>query len=719
MADDGLTTTTGEIDSEVEAIREGTHPAALWIKKVERAKQDEKDWRDKAQAAVAIYECDEGNAKTDGAPEFNILHSNVETTVPALYNSTPIPDVRRRFGDADPVAKLACDMMERGLSYSVDQYDFDDTIIEAAKDGEIAGRGQVRIRYEPEIEGDRVGYQKVACELVPWDRWGHGPARLWEQVPFIYFEHDYTRKELRDLGVSKKRIEHLTLTGGETASKATGDSEMQTSADPKGVLKSLPVYEIWDKETAAVLFVTPNDKSDFLAIKPDPLKLERFFPVPKPLQPLRKRSDLTPICPYEVYKAQVAELESVSRRIRALVKQLKVRGMTDAAIQGDLERVSELDDGQYIAVDDASRFVAGAGGLEAHIVHWPIETIIIVLKELYVQREQIKQIIYEVTGLSDVLRGATDPNETLGAQQLKMQTGSQRLSQRQKRLAEFCCSILKIKAEIICEHYTPENLMQMTGMQIPPEAMPQVMALIKNDLMRSFRIDIETDSTIRADVARSQEQMTRFLEGTAAYGQAMAPVLQAFPGAKPAVVEIYTSFARNFKLGKSAEDALDQLSQMAQQPEEPKPSPEEMKMQLDQQSMQMQQQADQQKMAMEQQAAQQQATMEGQKMQAEMQRDERKAQMELQKMQMEIEFKREELALKRETMQMDIAHKQQMADLDMQATQAKIGAEREAMDIKRQGQEQDLVAKDEMHAINARGAEAKAKAAGKPNGAPA
>lgn len=714
MADDGLTT-TGEIDSEVEAIRQGTHPAALWIKKVERAKDDEKDWREKAKAAVAIYECDEGSAKTDGAPEFNILHSNVETTVPALYNSTPIPDVRRRFGDADPVGKIACDVMERGLSYTVDQYDFDDTVIEAAKDGEIAGRGQVRIRYEPEVEGNRVGYQKVTCEWVRWDRWGHGPAPLWEQVPFIYFEHDFTRKELRDLGVSKRRIDQLTLSGGaETSSKVNGDGDMRTTPDPKGILKTIPAYEIWDKETGAVLFVTPNDNSDFLAIKPDPLKLERFFPMPKPLQPLRKRSGLTPICPYEVYKAQVAELESVSRRIRALVKQLKVRGLTDSAIQADLERMSTLEDGQYIAVDDASKFVAGAGGLEKHVMHWPIETIIIVLKELYIQREQIKQIIYEVTGLSDVLRGATDPNETLGAQELKMQTGSQRLSQRQKRIAEFCCEILKIKAEIICEHYTPENLSQMTGIQITPE----VMALIKNDLLRSFRIDIETDSTIRADVARSQEQMTRFLEGTAAYGTAMAPVLQAFPGAKPAVVEIYTSFARNFKLGKSAEDALDQLSQIAQQPEEPKPTPEEMKAQAEEKKMAMQAQADQQKMQMEQQNDERKAAMEGQKMQAELAMKQQMAQIEMQKMQMEMEFKREELALKRETMAMDIQHKQQVAELDMQSMHMKMGAEREAMEMKRQGMQQDLEAKDEMHQINARGAEAKAKAAAKPsNGA--
>jgi hypothetical protein len=51
--------------------------------------------------------------------------SNIETLLPAIYNSTPSPDVRRRFGDRDPIAKSVSDIVERAISYSVDAYDFD------------------------------------------------------------------------------------------------------------------------------------------------------------------------------------------------------------------------------------------------------------------------------------------------------------------------------------------------------------------------------------------------------------------------------------------------------------------------------------------------------------------------------------------------------------------------------------------------------------------
>ena len=704
MADEA---TVGEIESEAEARRYGVGEAALWVKKVQRAKKDEETWMKKAKEAVAIYEADDSKEGA-GPIEFNILHSNVETTVPALYNSTPIPDIRRRFGDADNTAKQAVDVMERGLSYSIDQYDFDGTVREAARDGEIAGRGQVRIRYEPDEQFQKTGqgYQKTTCELVPWDKWGRGPARSWELVPFIYFEHDFTKKQLEKIGVKGDRLKRLTL---QTGHDYEHHSDTKSTPDPKGILKTVPVYEIWDKDSGHVYWVTPQDTESMLAVHPDPLHLVNFYPVPKPLQPLRKRADITPICPYEIYKPLVKELENVTRRIRALVAQCKVRGIYNAKLTASLEQLKDCEDGEYIAAEDASEFVTAGGGLDKQIAHWPLVEIITVIKELYVQREQIKQIIYEVTGLSDVQRGATDANETLGAQQLKMQQGSQRLNTRQMQVAVFCRDLLRIKAEIICEHYTAQNLSVMTGIQVTPE----VEEIIRSDMLRSFRIDIETDSTIRADLARSQEQMTRFLEGTAAYGQAMVPVVQAFPNSKQAIAEIYTSFARNFKLGKSAEDALDQLGQAAAQPEEPKPDPEQMKVQA-------QIEGDKAKLALQQQADQQKAGLEQQKMQAQLQADEQKLQLEIQKMQMEIEFKREELALKRETMAMDIQAKQQMAQLDMQNAQVKAEAERESIAIKREGMRADLDAKDEMHEINARAAEAKAKAAGKPsNGASA
>jgi len=681
--------TTGEIDSEEEALKRGLPLPAVYLKHIERAKKDEEAWRKSAKAAITVYEAGRPEKGEGETPAFNILHSNIETTVPALYNSTPIPDIRRRFGDADGVAKLAVDVIERGLSYTVDEYDFDATMREATRDGELAGRGTARVRYEPTTQPQvgpdgqpmmgpdgqpmqAVGKQLVTCEHVIWDKWGHGPARAWSEVPWIYFEHDFTESDLREIGVSDERITSLSLNDQHEDGKA----EASTGVENKGILKTCRVYEIWDKRHKAVLFIAEQDKERVLAAKPDPLKLVNFFPVPTPLQPLRRRADLTPICPYEVYKPLVEELDRVTKRIRSLVNQLRVRGLIDQRLAKDFERLKFCDDGQYEPADDASVF-AGGGGLDKAIAHWPMQETIAALQQLYQQREQVKQTIYEVTGLSDVLRGATNPNETLGAQQLKAQVGSQRLSTRQGQVARFARDLFRLKAEIMCTHFSPENLQAMTQVQITPE----VVDLLRNEMMRAYRIDIESDSTIRADVARSQEQMTQFLSGTAQYAQSMASVLQLAPGATGAVVEIYAAFARHFKLGKSAEDALEKLVQAAQQPQEPQPSPEEQKAQAElqrmQAEMQMKGQQAQADMAIAQQKAQlelQMAQIKAQMLQLEFQTKQQLAGLEIQKAQADIALKRESMEMDREAKIFDMQSRQQMSEIDIEARRRKADA---------------------------------------------
>ena len=697
--------TQGEIESDQDALATGHDLPGLWLKKIERQKKDEKDWHKDASSAVAIYEVREDSDV--GIPAFNILHSNIEITVPSLYNSTPIPDVRRRFGDSDPIAKMAVDVVERALSYSLDVYDFDGTIVEATRDAELTGRGVPRVRYSPKLEPvspeggeayEQVSYQEVTCEHVVWDKWGHGPARHWGEVPWIWFEHELTKDDLEKLKISPARIKQLTFNDADE--RTNGDSKDRENRSA-GVMKTVKAYEIWDKATKKVYFVAEQDKEKFISVQDDPLKLEQFWPIPKAMQPLRKRNSITPLVPYKVYETQVAELDRVTKRINGLIGQLKVRGLVDKRLQADLERLSNCADGEYVPADDATVFAQGGGGLEKAIAHWPLAEIVAALQQLYIQRDQIKQTIYEITGLSDVLRGSTDPNETLGAQQLKAQQGTTRLSQRQRMVAECCRQLLRMKAEIICNHFTPDVLSAMTGIQVTPE----VMQVLQNDVLRSYRIDIETDSTVRADLGRTQEQMSLFLQGTAQYATAMAPIIQLQPQAKAGILEIYAAFARQYKLGKSAEDALDQMIEAGKQPEPEKPSPEEQKMHLEQQKAQMQSQMDQQK-----------GEREMAKMQAELQMKQEMAQIDMQLKQMDLELKREMAQLEMQKMQMELGFKQQAMQLDQEAKVYDIQTKREmsAVDVesRREKAAADGEAREQKMQFDAEARKAKASEGG-------
>ncbi len=570
----------------------GTDPRAqvkLWVQAIELASDEEKDWRRSAKATYEIYRMEESAKKSVaevGTPGFNILFSNVETILPAVYNSVPTPDIRRRFGDADPDGKAVSQALERAISAQIDQYDFDREIKLAVKDMLLPGRGVTRVRYEPTIAEDQksVTGQGIRCEHVQWDDFRHGPGKTWSDVPWVAFRHQLTREQLRTLSPEVGNSVNLDVTVRGAKEMAEKDGE-----NPPELFKRAEVWEVWDKDQKQVIFVAPGHKDRPLLTVDDPLKLVGFWPCPRPLYAIETANSLVPVEEYRAYRDQAAELERVTRRIDGLMKVLKWRGVHDASLSKAFTTLSTLGDGELAPSDTEFAVVQMSGGLDKAIWLMPIEQAAAVLAQLYGQREQIKQTIYEITGIADILRGATDASETATAQQIKAQWGSLRVQARQAEVARFARDLIRIMVELIATTFSIETIAAMTGVQLQP----QQEQLMRSDFLRSYRVDIETDSTIRADLTRSQEQMSQFVTGLGAFITAVGPAVQV--GAMPldVVADLLGGFARQFKLGKQAEDALDRMSaqaqEQAQQPAAPQgPRPEEMAAQNAQAQAQMQ-----------------------------------------------------------------------------------------------------------------------------------
>lgn len=615
-----------ELDDKQEALRALTNGdpgefVAAWHDAIEASGEEEKAWREtQADDANNAYKGDETSSST----AFNIFHSNIETLVPALYNSPPIPDVRRRFLDDDKVAADAANLIERAISFSIDDYDFDDTMKKVVKDMAVVDRGIARVRYETterdyEPREDEVVtgppiketvYQEAKCEYVPWRSFRRGPATQWDRLPWLAFEHYLSRDEIETKLLGKNGF------GDTVNQKIRAELKYAYSAEAKGDTRDdsreIPkfgarerVWEIWDKDTRTVVWVSHDFKDFPLAVMEDPLGLKGFFPTPRPAMIIESTDSLTPITSYSIYCKLIDELNEVTERIAALVKQIRVRGAY-AGVQPEIEQIANADDGELVALSSAEIFATTGGGLDKAIIWFPIEPVIVAVKELIVQREQIKQTIYEVTGLADIIRGATDPDETATAQNIKQQWGSVRIQSHQKEVERYSRDLFRLKAEVMCKHFAPQTLMMMTGMkfptqediaraqemraigeeklreymqqggdpnQLPPElkqAADQVeeilsktpqdtlFALLRDDRILRYRVDVESDSTTRADLTKNQEQMKGFLEGTAAYAGAIGPMVQEGVMDPKVAIEIYSAFARNFRLGKQAEDALDE-----------------------------------------------------------------------------------------------------------------------------------------------------------------
>jgi DNA-binding transcriptional MerR regulator len=573
-------------------------PAGFWLDEIQRAGKREADWRKEGKAVIARYRNDKKRARS-----LNILWANVELLKPAVLARTPKPDVRQRFPVENPVAKQAADVIERALAFIADDpgYGLMQQLEYARDDMLLPGRGVVRLIYERDMRREQlqqieeedgsysyraedgteypepdfvdengfafreeIARQEIYPRHVYWEDYREGDARCWEDVPWIAYRHTYTRKQLVKAFGDIGKLVPLTLGTGE----GKGDRE---KSDPDSPLNRAIVWEVWDKQERNRLWVAESYRDAVLAEDGDPLGLDDFYPQPDPLYAIRTSDCRVPVPEFRVYKDQADELDDISLRIKRLIDALKARGVY-AAVMKEAADLLNGDENELIPVEDWAA-LKERGGLEGCIAWLPIEQLAKVVAALYQQREQLKAEIYELTGISDLLRGDTDPNETATAQQIKGNFGQIRLEPRQAPMQRFARDLFRIAAEIIAEHFTAEQLALMTGEQVTPE----VMALLRSDKLRNFSVDIETDSTVAPDEQAEKQNVSEFMSATADYFTKALPIaMQAAPLA-PLVFEIYRAGAKRFRLGRELDEVIDQVMQQvveqAAQPPQPQPDP--------------------------------------------------------------------------------------------------------------------------------------------------
>jgi hypothetical protein len=594
------------------AAQRATPTVASWLEELASAAYREKDYNTEADKIIAIYEG--GKADRD---QFNILYSNTETLAPAVYNSTPRPRVKRRFNDADPVARAASLLVQRVLEYHLDdglqQFATFDALIEASTlHALVPGRGVLKFVYEAEVVGEgeeaQIVSENVYGKHIPWNRFRHGYGKCWEEVPWVAYQWFMTAEELkRNFPDTAAALELKVIGPGD-------ENHGKIDEDLKGV-KVCEVWEIWDKETLAVYFVCPDYKDQYL--KPpqaDPYKLTGFFPSPKPLMMFNSVTGLTPVPLYRLYKAQAEELNAVTVRIQRIVRALKVRGFYDSTVEG-IEKIFEADDNVMVPIENAAALYGNGGGLDKALLLMPIEKLVGVLQQLYVQREQVKAVIYEITGIADIMRGVSHASETLGAQQLKDQWGTLRLKRFQRRVALHVRHCLRILAELAVTKLQPQTLKDMTGLNFPsrqekeqaqmlitliqqqggepdPQAVEvlskpafeDLLELLANDLQRSYRIDIEANSTLDAEATEDKQDVQELLGALGQFFQSVGPMVQS--GVLPFDVAkgLLTAMARRYRLGQDFEEELNKM-QPPQPPEDPGAELKKLELQARQEEM--------------------------------------------------------------------------------------------------------------------------------------
>jgi len=666
------------IDPEDGAAAEQAGPdeeALFWKKQIAAALVHERRWRAEAEQAEMLAFGPDIDPGTTGAEtedgknkitdKIALIHANMEILKPLLYSETPQPIVSRRWrgdGRSDPTALMCAEAGQRLASFIVTTTPFDDVMCAVRDDWLGPGRGMARAIYsatwaeapvtdpltgqpamgedgQPVMEKVKT-FETVKPAHAPWRRLVCAPMS-WSSLPWMAFDVPMTRSR-----VEKRFPEHAAhfsypQTGLVGSDRAKDDTQQERAsiiheAERSGDMNRSPfdtttVWEIWDRENRRVIWWSPDCPNYILDRQDDPLELEDFFPGPKPLLATTKGDTLTPRPDIRYYEARAAEIDKASAKIDKLMSALSVSGLIPASMKDDMKKL--LDGTNKIVPVEAWAALMQKGGTGAGgVIQWlPLDPIITAIQALVQMREQNKAMMFDASGISDVMRSAGDPTNTATQASLEGKYAGLRLADRQRKIAVFARGLLRILVEMGVELFDTKTLAEICDLdlpmteaerkqiadeaqamqaqfqsevaqfqqimaiaqqaeqagqpvdpaQLPPEPVPPKLPKVpetswelvhdrlRSDIKRKLTITIETKSTIIADETADRDARIEFLSAFASLVQQIMPMMQAGLMDMKTAKELLLFGVRGFAKARTLELMITQL------PDEPPASKQE------------------------------------------------------------------------------------------------------------------------------------------------
>ena len=654
-APDGMQTSS-TIESQKDFQKDARGLQKRWTTELDAAESDiKKFWRRADEIVGKLVDKRAEDRPQKRAYKISLFASNTATQRAMLYGNEPEVSVSRRFMDAeDDEARVAAEMLERilngDMAYSSDPYAA--AIGKALDDRLTIGLGTCRIVYEaeyepvagkpavvgphpetgepvelaPEVpESERVTHESCRAYYVSWRDQLWSISRTWEEVRWWAFRSYLTRDEMTDrFGEPMAKRVTYSRTKKDSAGWA------QEDALQKDPWQRCEVWEIWSKEDKKVYWFTKGF-SQILDMQPDPYELEDFWPFPQPMFANLTTSRLMPTADYSLAQDLYDEYELLSTRIRQLVKACKVVGIYNAAMGTSVKRLfNETFDQDLIAVD-AWAVMAEKGGLRGNMEFLPLEAVVATLDRLVAYRTELKATLDEITGMGDVIRGAGmyvgQGPMTATEASTKTHFASLRMQALQDEFARFASELQSLKGEIVCKHYSPETIQNMSNIQRTfnsPDEVQRALELLKSDYF-NYRVAVKSDKLAMTDFAKQKNERVTWMQALGGIITSAAPLMQQSPALAPFVLEAVKWTMSSFEGSADIQGILDQAiaaatkqaqqQQMQGPPPDPKLAAAQFKAQSDQQKMQM----DMAKEQFKAQSSQQQAMLEAQTRQQEIQ----------------------------------------------------------------------------------------------------
>jgi len=499
----------------------------------------------------------------------------------------------------------------------------------------------------------RITDQRVALDYVYWEDFLWSPCRVWEERRWVgrvvYMDQAQCIKRFGEKKGKEIPLNHRPM-------------NMNLNTYPGGIVpvnqavKQAKIYEIWDRIHRKIIWIC-KDLPGLLDEKDDFLNLVGFEPCPKPLLANITTSNSVPRPDYYMVQDQYTELDTINNRISNLVRACKVAGVYDQSSTGIQRLLQEGVDNILVPVENWAMF-AEKGGVKGQVDWLPLEMIVNALQRLYEAREGIKAQIYEITGIADIIRGASKASETLGAQEIKAKFASVKIKDTQDEVARFASEILRLKAEIMVKHFDPEILIRKSNIMRTDDAemAQEAVELLQSEEGFEWRITVTSDQLAQTDYAMEKQDRIDLLTSVSGYLETVGPMIQSTPSSAPLLVGMLKWAVSGFKGARDIEGMLDkQLDELTKNPPQQPPDPEA------------------EKAKMEMQMAQEEHGMKMQEMQAKIQGKQQELQLKIQakmeEMRMADNEHRQQLAFEVQKMQMEMMMMQQEHHFEMQRMQ--------------------------------------------------
>jgi hypothetical protein len=244
------------------------------------------------------------------------------------------------------------------------------------------------------------------------------------------------------------------------------------------------------------------------------------------------------------------------------------------------------------------------------------------------------------------MRGNSNPEETATAVTKKTNFGTLRNQDRQNDFQRFLTDVLKIKAEIICEQFTPELLMQFAN-NINPELFSAAVQLLKTDKLRNLSLGIETDTSFlqSEELEKTNEAVKTIHEMITAAFQVVSAQPALLPLYKQMIEAVVVTLPSARQFNAAIDETFARIEQDLAKPEQEEPNPEMMKAQADM----LRAQTEQVKNANEYQVKQEANAIKEQEVQLKKQAEDNKVLMANKEADMQYDLKQQELAIQGQT----------------------------------------------------------------------